>query len=131
MTPEYSTKFDRLQRLLMNNSTAISLKPLLLRCSHSQGIPSPLLYLITLPLSTSSKGQVLHPQLLPKKRRMTIRCPHIWLVYDGCAYVSTLRTLCGVAAQYRYRSYKRVPLPFCSLSIAIAGYSLQPMRPIL
>ena len=84
-------------------STAISSTPLCqipLLTSNSLHPPAP----TTVP-PAAAKARSSPPYVLPKKHRTTIRCPNKYPGNDCCAYVSTRRRLCGVAAQYCYRSY--------------------------
>ena len=50
------------------------------------------------------------PQTLPNTHRTTTRCPYKWLFRNCCAYVSTRRRRCVIAARYCYRPYEgRIP----------------------
>ena len=54
---------------------------------------------------------------------MTTRCPYKWLVCNCCAYVSTRRRMCGIAAGYRYRLYQGKSPRRLALSVALPSSS--------
>ena len=107
--PEYLTKLDQKRKppyeyeyLYCNHFH----RPFPNSLTYQQFPPPPCTYYTA---TCCCQSQVLSPQILLNKHRTTIRCPNKWLGNDCCEHVSTRRRLCGVAAQYCYRSYLGEP----------------------